>query len=109
MLIIPVTPDALSLDALFLIVEALEHLGSSRFRILLTIVPPKPSRDGDEARATLEEAKLPVFQTAIRRFVAFQKAALQGVPVNEVNDPRAQEGWEDYRRVGEELLHEAAK
>jgi chromosome partitioning protein len=31
MLIIPVTPDALSLDALFLIVEALEHLGSIAF------------------------------------------------------------------------------
>jgi chromosome partitioning protein len=109
MLIIPVTPDALSLDALFLIVEALEHLGSNRFRILLTIVPPKPSRDGDDARATLEEAKLPVFQTGIRRFVAFQKAALQGVPVYETNDPRAQEAWEDYKRVGEELLHETAK
>jgi len=109
MLIIPVTPDALSLDALFLIVEALEHLGSNRFRILLTIVPPRPSKDGDEARATLEEAKLPVFRTIIRRFVAFQKAALQGVPVYEVLDPRAQEAWEDYRKVGEELLHEAAE
>lgn len=109
MLIIPVTPDALSLDALFLIVEALEHLGSNRFRIMLTIVPPRPSRDGDEARATLEEANLPVFKTAIRRFVAFQKAALQGVPVYDVNDPRAQEGWEDYRSIGEELLYEAAK
>ena len=109
MLIIPVTPDALSLDALFLIVEALEHLGSNRFRILLTIVPPKPSRDGDDARATLEEAKLPVFQTGIRRFVAFQKAALQGVPVYETNDPRAQEAWEDYKRVGEELLYEATE
>ncbi len=109
MLIIPVTPDALSLDALFLIVEALEHLGSDRFRILLTIVPPRPSKDGDEARATLEEAKLPAFKTIIRRFVAFQKAALQGVPVYEVNDPRAQEGWDDYRRVGEELLHEVTE
>ncbi len=109
MLIIPVTPDALSLDSLFLIIEALEHLGSDRFRILLTIVPPKPSKDGDEARATLEEAKLPAFKTAIRRFVAFQKAALQGVPVYEVNDPRAQEGWDDYRRVGEELLHEVTE
>jgi chromosome partitioning protein len=105
MLVIPVTPDALSLDALFLIVEALDNLGASRFRILLTIVPPRPSKDGDEAFATLEEAKLPVFRTMIRRFVAFQKAALQGVIVSEVNDPRAKDGWEDYRHVGEELLH----
>ena len=99
MLVIPVTPDALSLDALFLIVEALDNLGASRFRILLTIVPPWPSKDGDEALATLEEAKLPVFKTMIRRFVAFQKAALQGVVVSEVNDPRAKDGWEDYRHV----------
>ncbi|MEE9149636.1 MAG: ParA family protein [Candidatus Tectomicrobia bacterium] len=105
MLIIPVTPDALSLDALFLIVDALEHVGSNRFHILLTIVPPRPSRDGDEARATLEDAKLPVFKTVIRRFVAFQKAALQGVVVSEVADPRARDGWNDYRRVGEELVH----
>ena len=32
MLVIPVTPDALSLDALFLILDALEDIGSSRFR-----------------------------------------------------------------------------
>ena len=107
LLIIPVTPDALSLDALFLMVDALEQLGSNRFRILLTIVPPRPSRDGEEARTMVEKAKLPVFETAIRRFVAFQKAALQGVIVSVVHDLRAQDGWDDYRRVGEELLHGA--
>ena len=103
-LIIPCTPDALSLDALFLIVDALENIGSERFRVLLTIIPPKPSKDGEEAKAMLEEAKLPVFKTGIRRFVAFQKAALQGTPVYEVNDPNSQEGWQDYVQVGEELL-----
>ncbi len=105
LLIVPVTPDALSLDALFLVVDALEQLGSNRFRILLTIVPPRPSRDGEEARTMVQKAKLPVFKTAIRRFVAFQKPALQGVIVSAVNDPRAQDGWDDYRRVGEELIH----
>lgn len=104
-LIIPCTPDALSLDALFLIVEALEKLGSNRFRILLTIIPPKPSRDGEDARTTLQEAQLPVFENGIRRFVAFQKAALQGVPVYDVNDVKAQDGWQDYVKVAEELLH----
>lgn len=105
LLIVPVTPDALSLDALFLVVDALEQLGSNRFRILLTIVPPRPSRDGEEARIMVQKAKLPVFKTAIRRFVAFQKAALQGVIVSAVNDPRGLDGWNDYRRVGEELIH----
>lgn len=103
-LIIPTTPDALSLDALFLITDALKSLSSNRYRILLTIIPPKPSRDGEDARATIVEAKIPLFDAYVRRYVAFQKAALNGVIVHDVNDPRAQESWDDYKRVAEELM-----
>jgi chromosome partitioning protein len=103
MLVVPTTPDALSLDALFLFTDVLQDIGSHRFRILLTIVPPRPSRDGDEARATLEEAKIPLFDRMIRRYIAFQRAALRGLLVSEINVPNAQEGWDDYRKVGEEL------
>jgi chromosome partitioning protein len=105
LLVIPSTPDALSLDALMLTIEVLHGLEAKRFKIMLTMIPPRPSRDGEEARAMLQEAKLPLFQAGIRRLVAFQKAALQGVPVFEVNDPRAIEGWKDYEAVGEELSH----
>ena len=104
LLIIPTTPDALSLDALTLTVDVLKELGADRYRILLTMVPPKPSRDGEEARTMLEEANLPLFSGSIRRLSAFQKAALMGVPVSLVKgDPRAANGWEDYRNVGAEL------
>ncbi len=104
LLIIPTTPDALSLDALTLTVDVLKDLGTDRYRILLTMVPPKPSRDGDEARTMLAEASLPLFSGCIRRLSAFQKAALLGVPVSLVRgDPRATNGWEDYRNVGREL------
>jgi chromosome partitioning protein len=104
LLIIPTTPDALSLDALTLTVDVLRDLGTERYRILLTMIPPKPSRDGDEARTMLEEAKLPLFASSIRRLSAFQKAALLGVPVSSVKgDPRAASGWEDYQNVGREL------
>jgi len=104
LLIIPTTPDALSLDALRQTVKALKTLGSERFRILITMVPPKPSRDGEEARAMLTGAGLPVFESQIRRLAAFQKAALAGIPVSAVPDPRAKEGWGDYRKIGEEVL-----
>ncbi len=104
MLILPTTPDALSLDALMLTVGALEALGASQFRVLLTVLPPKPSRDGDEARQMLEEAGLPVMKSSIRRLAAFQKAALKGCIVNEVDDPRAALGWGDYEAAGKELL-----
>lgn len=104
LLIIPTTPDALSLDALTLTVDVLKELGTERYRILLTMIPPKPSRDGAEARAMLEEASLPVFSGSIRRLSAFQKAALLGVPVSAVKgDPRAASGWEDYSNIGAEL------
>jgi chromosome partitioning protein len=104
LLIVPSTPDALALDAMMLTVDALKQLGSSRYRILLTIIPPKPSRDGEEAREMLTEAGLPLLKAGIRRFVAFQKAALAGVPVYEVNDPKAAISWADYQAMGREVL-----
>jgi chromosome partitioning protein len=104
LLIVPSTPDALALDAMMLTVDALKQLGSSRYRILLTIIPPKPSRDGEEAREMLTEAGLPLLKAGIRRFVAFQKAALAGVPVYEVNDPKAAISWADYQAIGREVL-----
>jgi chromosome partitioning protein len=106
LLILPSTPDALALDAMMLTVDALKQLGTERYRILLTIIPPKPSRDGDEARGLLREAGLPLFKGGIRRFVAFQKAALAGIPVYAVNDPKAAEAWADYQKIAQEILNE---
>jgi chromosome partitioning protein len=104
MLVIPSTPDALALDALMLTVDALRGLSAAQFKILLAIVPARPSRDGDEARAMITEAGLPIFAGNIRRAVAFQKAALQGVLVSAVKDPRAADAWHDYVAIGTELL-----
>ena len=87
-----------------LTVKALNGIGTSRYRILLSIIPPRPSRDAEEARSTLTEAGLPLLTTGIRRLVAFQKAALAGVPVYAINDPRANLGWEDYQELGKEIL-----
>jgi chromosome partitioning protein len=104
LLVIPTTPDALALDALILTVEALEKVGADRYRILLTIIPPRPSRDGEEARQMLKRRGLPVFKGEIKRLVAFQKASLAGVLVYDVGDPRAGQAWSDYEGVGKEIL-----
>lgn len=104
LLVIPTTPDALALDALLLTVEALEKIGADRYRILLTIIPPKPSKDGEEARQMLKKRGLPVFKGEVRRRVAFQKASLSGVPVYDVGDPRARMAWDDYEKIGKEIL-----
>lgn len=115
LLLLPSTPDALALDALLMTVEALRELreapasdgeggSAGELRIVLTMIPPRPSRDGPEAQATLREAGLPVCAAMIRRAVAFQKAALQGVPVHGAADPRAGAAWEDYVELGREIL-----
>jgi len=104
LLVLPTTPDALSLDALMQTVDALKSLGAEKFRILITRIPPKPRRDGEEARVMLSEAGLPLFVGGIREGVAFQKAALAGVPVNAVSDPRAGIAWRDYQRIAQEVM-----
>lgn len=104
LLVIPTTPDALSLEALTLIVNALKGVGTDRYKVLLTIIPPRPSRDGDEARSLIKEMKAPIFKGEIHRLVAFQKAALAGKPVYAVDDPRADRAWDEYVFVGKEIL-----
>ena len=104
LLVIPTTPDVLALDALMLTVKALQTIGTNNYRVVLTIVPPHPSRDGDEARSLLQQGAISFFESGIRRLVAFQKAALAGVPVFAVRDPRAQLAWKDYETLGKEIL-----
>jgi chromosome partitioning protein len=103
LLVIPTTPDALALDALIQTVAALEKIGSERYRILLTIVPPSPSHDAEAAREMMNERGLPLFKTDIPRLVAFQKAALNGTPVNRVSDRRADAAWRAYETIGKEI------
>jgi chromosome partitioning protein len=104
LLVIPSTPDILALDALILTVEALKGLHNVSYRVLLTIVHPRPHRDGEEARATFEELGIPAFTGSIHRLIAFQKAALKGVTVDKVDDPRAWSAWNDYVQIGEQIL-----
>jgi len=106
LLILPTTPDALALDALMLTVDALRKLGTAKFKVLLTVVPPRPERDGEEAREALTEAGLPVFKGEIRRYAAYKKAALSGVPVYKIKASNAKEAWDDYKAVGKEILNE---
>lgn len=103
-LVLPSPPDVLGLEVLWKTIGDLREYGrQSNFAVLLTMIPPWPSREGAQARQALTEADIPVFGTQIRRIAAFTKAALAGVPVYEVDDRRAEAGWKDYEQVGEEV------
>src|ERR1041384_4838237 len=99
LLVLPCTPDAISLQVLTDTVDALKKIGATNYRVLLTIIPPRPNRDGEEARAYLAGCGVPLFAGGIRRLVAFQRAALDGVTIAEVD--RQNLGWADYAGVGE--------
>ncbi|MGI8935209.1 MAG: AAA family ATPase [Phormidesmis sp.] len=102
LLIVPTSPDALAMGAML---QMLSHLDGQTFRVLLTLIPPKPSRRGEDARAALEAASIPIFSTDIRQLDAFKKAAEQGIPVSEVKGDRmAAIAWKCYQKVGEEVL-----
>ncbi len=102
-MILPSSPDAMALSAMLQMVEALYWL-SSNDRILLTVIPPAPSKVGTQSRATIEKAGLPIFKSDIRRLALFQKAALAGVPVNAIKYPYAKAAWGSYTAVGKEML-----
>jgi chromosome partitioning protein len=102
LLILPTTPDALSMDALLQTVGLLNKLGSDRYRILLTMVPSKPRRSGEMARDAM--AGLPLFDQSVRRFVAYEKAALEGLPVYQTGDANGKIAWREYEKVGQEIL-----
>lgn len=94
--------DMLSLDALLSGAAELKEMGGDKLRVLLNAVPPVGNA-GADARAFLGEMGLPVLNSMIRRYAAYGKAALQGVTVDRVSDPYAEEAWSDFETLGREL------
>jgi chromosome partitioning protein len=104
LLVIPTTPDAMSIEALMGTIDMLKGIKGVTYKILITIIPPYPERDGEDARKMLEANGYPLFASGIREAKAFKLAALNGQIVNQVKGPRAAISWSDYEKVGGELL-----
>ena len=102
LVIVPTTPDPLSLEML---TETVRDLQRERipFRVLLVAIPPWPSRAGARTRAALERAHLPTFRVEIPRAAAFTHAARQGCLVRDVKDKRAASLWRAYQELVLEL------
>jgi chromosome partitioning protein len=101
LLILPTTPDIVSIRPMIATIQA---LGQATYRTLISIVPPRPMKDGDLAQKELQELGFPIFNTMIRRSVVFTKAASAGVVVRDLDDPRAAAAWEDYCALGREVM-----
>jgi chromosome partitioning protein len=108
LLILPTTPDMLSLKALIKTINGVRsHTG--RFRVLLTKVPTGARATGKEAYELLLEEGIPTFKSQIRFYTAYEDAAAQGCLVNEVRDNKgrrnrnARIAWSDYLELGNEI------
>lgn len=104
LLVIPTTADVMALDALVLMLEHLNGIATSHYRVLLTQLPSQSNRSIEQVKTILTTTKVPLFQSGIRRFSVFREAADRGVLVLDVKDAKAGEAWQDYQRVGQELL-----
>lgn len=102
LVILPTSPDALSLDALGEAIAILNKLKFEKYKVLLTICPPKPNRDAELAMDFLKGEGLPILKNSIKRLVAFPRAALKGVPVW-AYQPDGKDAWKLYERVGKEI------
>jgi chromosome partitioning protein len=102
-LVIPCTPDPMSLASTRHTITAIQKLGVTKFAILLTCCPPTPIAEAAQAREAIEAAGLPIFNSQIRRLMAFPRACAEGVTVDCLRDDRATLGWNDYQRVAEEI------
>src|SRR5215212_471920 len=104
-LVMPAMPGGMELDTVLQTIEDVRAVGREEvFRVLLTVVPPWPYRRGPEARAQLERIEGPMFRSEVRRYEALVEATDLGVLVKDVPSRKAQKAWEDYVRVGDELL-----
>lgn len=102
LLILPTTPDPLSISALVQVAGMLP--AGTRYRCLITMSPPSPQRDGQEALDALKRNQLPVFNRVIRRYKTYIKAADAGVVVGQAAGGGV--AWRDWEELWGELKEE---
>jgi chromosome partitioning protein len=103
LLVIPAVPAPLDTDGLGQMILALQTIGATNYRVLLTRVPPDAAKDAAELRGMLAEMKAPVFKAEIPRLKAFEKAAGAGQIVKDADDRNAARAAAAYEAAGKEL------
>ena len=101
LLILPTTPDVVSLDPMM---QTARDLGNEVvYRVLITIVPPYPNKEGGVMKQELQKADIPIFNTLIRRTTGYQQAAMKGVPIRDLKNGDLRKAWQDYKDLGKEI------
>ena len=100
LLIIPTPPDLLGIDAMALMAKSLPP--ETNWRVLLTMIPPPPQKDGQEAMEALVSQGYPVFSRGIRFYKAYKDAVTSGVPIYKVRGGKV--AWRDWAEIKNEVI-----
>lgn len=102
--VIPTPPADLALRALRRVVDMLRDT-STPYKVLLTMVPPRPSTQGEWARDILAFAGVPIFKSVVPRMAAFEHATNAGDLVG--HQRYGLRGQSPYSAAAEEILQHA--
>ncbi len=100
LMILPTIPDVFSFEQM---VDTTQALDDANYRALITVNPPRPSKEGEILRSDLENEGIPIFKTMISRTTGYGKAALMGVPIRDMNVKAFRDFWKDYKALGKEI------
>lgn len=108
-LVLPTPPAPMDLAVLIETVKAAVIPTGVAHRVLLTRVDPRSLPEAREAQRTLMELGIPACATFVRSYKAHERAALDGIPINQWRGRNAREAEADYRRVVDEIQQDWRK
>jgi len=106
LVVLPTQPSALTLVPLMRTVAEVVIPRRVEHRVLLNIVDPRSRSESDEARALLDRHKVPYFEATVRRYMAHERAPLDGLVVTQypARDRYSLRAVDDYRKIALELF-----
>jgi chromosome partitioning protein len=102
-LIIPTSCSPAAIEATIQILTQFKQLTPDRYRVLLSIVPPRPSRRGERIQQAFTEASIPMFTQTIQRRDCYLDAELKGCTASMMPGKAADSAAAEWKAVGAEL------
>ena len=102
-LIIPTSCSPAAIEATIQTLTQFKELTPDRYRVLLSLVPPRPSRRGERVQQALAEASIPTFIQTIQRRDCYLDAELAGCTVSMLPGKAAVGAAGEWEAVGAEL------
>ena len=102
-LIIPTSCSPAAIEATIQTLTQFNELTLDRYRVLLSLVPPRPSRRGERVQQALVQESIPTFTQTIQRRDCYLDAELSGCTVPMLSGKAAVGATAEWEAVGAEL------